>query len=142
MNELIKVTIDDLNRMDGLTRREYLDLRKEWLKQVRKEDKRILINSTRRIHNFKNREKTRKSQKKYYSTHTEQIKAYAKKYEKMPGFIEKRRIRSKKYYHNNIEDSRKIAREFYAKNKDKLNKEAKERYHKNKEINHEKKTKT
>ena len=66
MNEIKEVNIEDLQRMNGEEKAEYLRLRHEWLKKVRKQDKRVYKAQESRIYHFLHRDELREKDRERY----------------------------------------------------------------------------
>ena len=118
MMELKLAEIDDLKQLNKEDRWGYLQIRKEWLKKVRKEDKEEYWKEYNKIYAFLNkgryRERTRLYIKRYREKHKEQIAKQVKEYHQTPKFKEYQR----KYQREHKEQINARVRKRYWRKKD------------------------
>jgi len=89
------VRYDDIRKLKGEERDEALRRYHQWLKEQRKEDRRIEGNLQNKLWRFKNREKFREIQKKWY----QKSKAYLREYRQRPEVRKRQKTYMKKYYY-------------------------------------------
>ena len=110
-------TIDDLKDADYDVKNDYLEKRHEWLKKVRKQDKKVVLREYYKVEGFLNRKKKREENPKYCKFCGKLIEKKAHKYCSKECLIVATRKKVLEYWHKpeNKEKIKKNRREKYRK---------------------------
>ena len=110
-------TIDDLKDADYDVKNDYLEKRHEWLKKVRKQDRKVVWREYYKVHNFLNNKKKREENPKFCKICGKLIENQARKYCSKECSRVATRKKVFEYYHKpeNKEKIKKNRREKYRK---------------------------